>query len=94
MNKKRDRRPASLRRAGVGEARERRTHCKGRRRGGILAFRKQKKSPLQERAVFILNRCNGLGMEAVSIGVTACQEYITRQTLKQDHSAPSLSRTR
>ena len=45
--------------------------------------------------VLILRRWLGLGMGAVRlVGVTACQEYTTRQTLKQEHSAPSLSRTR
>ena len=70
-----------------------RTHCKGGRGRGILVFCNKRKSPLQERAVSILSRWNGVGMGAV-LGYTACREYITRQTLKQDHSSPSLSPTR
>ena len=69
-----------------------RTHCKGRRAGGILVVSKKRKSPLQERAVSILTPYQGLGMGAVKIGVTACPDYIIRQTLEQDHSGPSLSR--
>ena len=87
-----------------------RTYCEGRRVGGILVVSNKRKSPLlSERAGSILRRWRGWGMGTV-IEVTACQEYTTRQTLKQvwiagspwwvtlalrqNHSAPSLSRTR
>lgn len=58
----------------------------------ILALSTKRKSPLQKRAVSILGRWSGVGMGAVK-GITACQEYITRQKLRQHHSAPPLSQT-
>ena len=62
---------------------------------GILVVSNQRKSPLQKRACPYPSPLARLGDGAVRlVGVTACQEYTTRQTLKQEHSAPSLSRTR
>lgn len=59
----------------------------------ILTASAQRKSPLQKRAVSILTPWHGLGMEPLS-GVTACSDYTTRQKLRQERSAPSLSQQR
>ena len=71
-----------------------------------MALSKKRKSPLlSERAGSILRRWRGLGMGAVRlVEVTACQEYTTlwiagqpwwvTLALRQNHSGPSLSRTR
>ena len=62
--------------------------------GRYTGAQEKKKSPLQKRACpYPRPVPSGVGMGAV-IGVTACQDYTTRQTLKQENSAPSLSRTR
>ena len=82
-----DREVAGRRAVDVG-----RSSCSGGRGPVILMLSNKRKSPLQERASLYPEPWTRRGMEAVK-GVTACPNYITRQRLRQGHSAPSLFRT-
>ena len=60
----------------------------------ILGLSNKRKSPLlSERASLYPEPLERRGMGALNQGLSICRNYITRQRLKQEYSAPSLFRT-